>query len=75
MTKSVELRRQDDHLAAESADGLPRVLDEAAEQQDPEPDIVRFVLHRGADRLTVGVEPGHDPERPSERRNADSSRR
>ena len=26
-------------------------------------DTVRFVLHRGADRLTVDVEPGH-PERP-----------
>ena len=49
----VALRLQDDHLAADGAAGLkPQALDEAA------------VLHRGADRLTVDVEPGHDPERP-----------
>ena len=55
---------QDDHLAADGAAGLePWALDEAAEL-DPAADTVRFVLHRGADRLTVDVEPGHDPERP-----------
>ena len=59
----VETRLQDDHLAAEGAAGPPRALDEAAER-DPAADTVRFVLHRGADRLTVDVAPGHDPERP-----------
>ena len=33
---------------------------EAAEL-DPAVDTVRFVLHRGADRLTVDVEPGTIP--------------
>ena len=59
-----EPQLQDDHLAADGAAGLePWALDEAAEL-DPAADTVRFVLHRGADRLTVDVEPGHDPERP-----------
>ena len=61
---AAEPQLQDDHLAADGAAGLePWVLDEAAEL-DPAADTVRFVLHRGADRLTVDVEPGHDPERP-----------
>ena len=52
------------HPPADGAAGLePRALDEAAEP-DPAADTVRLVLHRGADRLTVDVEPGHDPERP-----------
>lgn len=38
----------------------PRALDEAAEL-DLAADTVRFVLHRGADGLTVDVEPDHDP--------------
>ena len=60
----VALRLQDDHPAADGAAELePRVLDEAAEL-DPAADTIRLVLHRGADRLTVDVEPGHDPERP-----------
>ena len=59
----VELRRQDDHPAAVGAAGLGlRALDEAAEL-DPAADTVRLVFHRGADRLTVDVEPGHDRER------------
>ena len=50
----VALRLQDDHPAADGAAGFePRMLD-----------TVRFVLHHGADRLMVDVEPGHDPERP-----------
>ena len=56
----VELRLQDDHLAADGAAGQSRALDEAAEL-DPAADTVRFVLHRGADRLTVDVEPGPRP--------------
>ena len=59
----VALRLQDDHPAADGAAGLgPRALDETAER-DPAADTVRLVFHRGADRLTVDVEPGHDPER------------
>ena len=51
-------------LAADGAAGLePRALDEAAEL-DPAAGTVLFVLHRGADRLTVDVKPGHNPERP-----------
>ena len=58
------LRLQDEHPAADGAAGLgPRPLDEAAEL-DPAADTVRLVFHRGADRLMVDVEPGHDPERP-----------
>ena len=48
----VALRLQDDHPAADGAVGLgPRALDEAAEP-DLAADTVRFVIHRGADRLT-----------------------
>ena len=58
------LRLQDELPAADGTAGLgPRPLDEAAEL-DPAADTVRLVFHRGADRLTVDVEPGHDPERP-----------
>ena len=60
----VALRLQDDHPAADGAAGLgPRALDEETEPGSAA-DTVRFVLYRGADRLTVGVEPDHDPERP-----------